>query len=81
LALSSAEPFPKVVSEAVVEEETYKKCSGPDGKKYIRSKQTNIVYNLDIYIAKEELVPVGKWVNNMVVFNNDDDSDSELEEE
>jgi hypothetical protein len=120
LALSSAEPLPKVedlalsslpkvVSEAVVEEdlaphpllekveqnclddlappfpkveeETYKKCTGPDGKKYIRSKQTNIVYNLDIYIAKEELVPVGKWVNNMVVFNYDDDSDSELEEE
>jgi hypothetical protein len=78
LALSS---LPKVVSEAVVEEETYKKCTGPDGKKYIRSKQTNIVYNLDIYIAKEELVPIGKWVNNMVVFNNDDDSDSELEEE
>jgi hypothetical protein len=73
-----APPFPKVEK---VEEETYKKCSGPDGKKYIRSKQTNIVYNLDIYIAKEELVPIGKWVNNMVVFNNDDDSDSELEEE
>ena len=71
-----APPFPKVE-----EEETYKKCSGPDGKKYIRSKMTNIVYNLDIYIAKEELVPVGKWVNNMVVFNYDDDSDSELEEE
>jgi hypothetical protein len=95
LALSSAEPFatpvpsPKVEEGLAppspkveeVEEETYNKCSGPDGKKYIISKQTNIVYNLDIYIAKEELVPVGKWVNNMVVFNNDDDSDSELEEE
>ena len=65
------------------EEETYKKCTGQDGKKYIRSQQTNIVYDLDIYTAKEELVPVGKWNadTKTIVFNKADDSDSELEDE
>ncbi len=71
--------------EPVVEEveETYKKCTGQDGKKYIRSQQTNIVYDLDIYTAKEELVPVGKWIadSKTIVFNKADDSDSELEDD
>ena len=57
--------------------------SGPDGKKYIRSQQTNVVYDLDIYTAKEELVPIGKWIadSKTIVFNKADDSDSELEDE
>ena len=74
---------PKTKEPVVEEEETYKKCSGPDGKKYIRSQQTNVVYDLDIYTAKEELVPIGKWIadSKTIVFNKADDSDSELEDE
>ena len=76
---SLAPPLEKVEEE----EETYKKCTGQDGKKYIRSQQTNIVYDLDIYTAKEELVPVGKWNadSKNIVFNKADDSDSELEDD
>jgi hypothetical protein len=64
-------------------EETYKKCSGPDGKKYIRSQQTNVVYDFEIYTSTEELVPVGKWVadSKTIVFNKTEDSDSELEDD
>jgi len=76
----------KPVEDEPSEEETYKKCSGPDGKKYIRSQQTNVVYDFDIYTAKEELVSVGKWIadSKTIVFNNDDDSeleDDEIDEE
>ena len=81
-AKEAAKKTPKAVKPAE-EEETYKKCSGPDGKKYIRSQQTNIVYDLDIYNEKEELVPLGKWVadSKTIVFNKADDSDSELEDD
>jgi hypothetical protein len=75
----------KVASKPVevVPEETYKKCSGPDSKKYIRSQETGIVYDLEIYMAKEELVPIGKWIadSKTIVFNKAEDSDSELEDE
>jgi hypothetical protein len=75
LALSCAEPFPKV------EEETYKKCTGANGKKYIRSQQTGIVYDFEVYTNTEELVAVGKWDadSKSIVFQ--EDSDSEDEEE
>jgi hypothetical protein len=66
------------------EQETYKKCTGQDGKKYIRSLNSDIVYDLEIYISKEELVPIGKWVaeTKTITFNKAAcDSDSELEEE
>lgn len=83
-AKEAAKKAPKAKEPVVEEEEeTYKKCTGQDGKKYIRSQQTNIVYDLDIYTAKEELVPVGKWFadSKSIVFNKADDSDSELEDE
>ena len=70
-------------SEPEEVEETYKKFTGPDEKKYIRSQQTDIVYDLDIYMKKEELIPIGKWIaeSKTIVFNKPDDSDSELEDE
>jgi len=68
------------------EEETFKKCGDKvDGKsKYIRSEQSGIVYDLDIYTNTEELVPVGKWdaVNKQIKFSKVEiESDEELEEE
>jgi hypothetical protein len=82
-AATKEKKTPKTKEPVVEEEETYKKCTGQDGKKYIRSQQTNIVYDLDIYTAKEELVPVGKWIadSKSIVFNKADDSDSELEDD
>jgi hypothetical protein len=62
-------------------EETYKKCTGPDNKKYIRSQQTGIVYDFEHYTATEELIPLGRWVNQCVVFNKAVDSDSELSDD
>jgi chemotaxis protein histidine kinase CheA len=83
VATKKAPKAKEPVVEEPSEEETYKKCTGQDGKKYIRSQQTNIVYDLDIYTAKEELVPVGKWIadSKTIVFNKADDSDSELEDD
>ena len=83
VATKKAPKTKEPVVEEPSEEETYKKCTGQDGKKYIRSQQTNIDYDLDIYTAKEELVPVGKWIadSKTIVFNKADDSDSELEDD
>jgi hypothetical protein len=72
------------------EEETFKKCGEKvDGKsKYIRSEQSGIVYDLEIYTKTEDLVPVGKWnaEKKEIVFSkteivSDEESDSELEED
>jgi len=70
-------------SEEPEEEETYKKCGEVDGVKYIRSQQTNIVYDFNKYTESEELHPVGKWnaETKSIIFNKDADSDSELEDD
>jgi len=70
-----------VAVEEEEEEETYRKCSDTAGKKYIRSEQTNIVYDLDVYTESQELLPVGKWVGGVIIIKKTDDSDSELSEE
>ena len=87
------ESKPKAVSKKVEEpeeEETFKKCGDKvDGKsKYIRSEQSGIVYDLDIYTKTEDLVPVGKWnaekkeiVFSKATIESDEESDEELEEE
>jgi chemotaxis protein histidine kinase CheA len=64
------------------EEETYKKCGEVDGVKYIRSQQTNIVYNLNIYKDTEELHAVGKWdaEKKEIIFTNSESSDTEDDE-
>jgi chemotaxis protein histidine kinase CheA len=71
----------KPVAVEEEEEETYRKCSDTTGKKYIRSEQTNIVYDLDTYNETEELCPVGKWVGGLVIINKKEESDSELSDE
>jgi chemotaxis protein histidine kinase CheA len=71
----------KTPAPAEEQEETYKKCG--EGK-YIRSQQTDIVYDFAKYTETEELIPVGKWVNKEVVLNNADDdelSEDEVDEE
>ena len=80
-ALKVAKKVPKEEEkeekEEKEEEETYKKCG--EGK-YIRSQQTGIVYDYAVYTESGELVPVGKWnaEKKEIVFENADDSDSEL---
>jgi len=63
------------------EEETYKKCGEVDGVKYMRSIQTNIVYNFDKYTETEEMHAVGKWENKTIIFDKIADSDSELSDD
>jgi len=69
-------------SSKQAEEETYKKCGEVDGVKYIRSQQTNIVYDLNIYTETEELHAVGKWdaEKKEIIFTNSEDSDTEDDE-
>jgi chemotaxis protein histidine kinase CheA len=71
------------LQEEEEEEESYRKCSDTNGNKYIRSEQTNVVYDLKTYTESEELLPVGKWVGGLVILKktDDSDSDSELSEE
>jgi hypothetical protein len=73
---------PKEEAKSEEPEETYKKCGEVNGKKYIRSQQTGIVYDFDRYTETEELMPVGKWNADKreIIFNNDDE-DSELSDD
>jgi hypothetical protein len=82
------EPKSEANSEPKSEEpeETYKKCGEVNGKKYIRSQQTGIVYDFDKYTETEELYPVGKWnaEKKEIMFTNDEDSemsDDEIDDE
>ena len=85
----AAKKEPKKTTKKVEEseeEETFKKCGDKvDGKsKYIRSEQSGIVYDLDIYTKTEDLVPVGKWdaENKQIKFSKIEiESDEELEED
>jgi len=79
----AAKKTKKVEVEEEKEEETYKKFTGPDNKKYLRSQQTNIVYDFDKYTKTEILVPVGKWVadSQTLIFIKDENSDSELSDD
>jgi hypothetical protein len=86
--LAAKESKPKATKkvEEPEEEETFKKCGEKvDGKsKYIRSEQSGIVYDLEIYTKTEDLVPVGKWnaEKKEIVFSKVEIvSDEELEED
>jgi len=83
LAAKLAAKKTKNVQAEEQEEETYKKITGPDNKKYLRSQQTNIVYDYDEYTKSETLVPVGKWIvdSKTLIFTKDDNSDSELSDD
>ena len=89
LAAEKAEKMKTTSSEEEEEDEeddepkeTYKKCGEVNGKKYIRSNQTGIVYDYDKYISSEELIPVGKWnaEKKEILFDKTGD-DSELSDD
>jgi len=63
--------------------ETYKKFTGPNGKKYLRSSESNNVYDFEVYASSQELELVGKWEadTKTIIFKQDDDSESELSDE
>jgi myo-inositol-hexaphosphate 3-phosphohydrolase len=84
----------KAKAEAKVEEnakeppkETYKKFTGPDGKKYLRSSESNNVYDFEVYSTDGELELVGKWnpTTKTIIFSVHDSepelSDEEIEDE
>jgi hypothetical protein len=50
-----------------------------EGKKYLKSKKTGIIYDYNMYITKQEQVVVGKWSEsaNKIIF---DDAEEEEEE-
>jgi hypothetical protein len=62
--------------------ETYKKFTGPDGKKYLRSSESNNVYDYEVYVSSQELEQVGKWdPNTKTAIFNVDESEPELSDE
>ena len=48
----------KVVAE--VEADVVKKIE-VDGKKYLKSKATGVIYDYEVYVSTSEQVVVGKW--------------------
>jgi hypothetical protein len=54
-----------------------------EGKKYLKSKTTGIVYDYDKYVKEGEQVVVGKWsdATEKIIFDDADDDDEEEEEE
>jgi hypothetical protein len=84
----AAKKAPKASSKkAVVEEQddepdVVKKIEF-EGKKYLKSKKTGIIYDYTEYTKNGEQVVVGKWneVSNKIDFNEDEDEDEEEEEE
>jgi hypothetical protein len=62
------------------EAEVVKKITFND-KKYLLSKKSGVVYDYDIYIAKQEQVVIGKWnaAEQKVEFNSSEESEDEYE--
>jgi hypothetical protein len=55
-----------------------------EGKKYLKSKKSGIVYDYQMYVKTQELVLIGKWnpnTNKIVFEKAEDDSDEESEDE
>ena len=54
-----------------------------DGKKYLLSSSTGLVYDYEEYVNNQEQVVIGKWneTEKSVIFNKAHDSDEEQEEE
>ena len=52
-----------------------------DGKKYLKSKKTGIIYDYKEYTENQEQVVVGKWneAKNKIDFNNSEESEEEYE--
>jgi colicin import membrane protein len=77
------------VAKAVEEEDEQEEDEEPDvvkkiefdGKKYLKSKKTGIVYDYNEYVNNQEQVVVGKWNDktNKIDFEKDDGEESEEE--
>jgi hypothetical protein len=74
----------KKVTKKVIEEEdepeVVKKIT-QDGKKYLKSKNTGVIYDHDKYVSENEQVVVGKWneTTQKIDFTNDEESEEEYE--
>ena len=53
-----------------------------DGKKYLKSKKTGIVYDYKKYVSEGEQIKVGKWneTTNKIDFEDDEESEEEYDE-
>ena len=86
-ALAAAKKEPKVAAKKVVEEDDEEpdvvKKIEVDGKKYLKSKKTGIIYDYNEYVKNSEQVVVGKWneTKNKVDFTKVAESDEESEDE
>ena len=86
-ALAAAKKEPKVAAKKVVEEDDEEpdivKKIEVDGKKYLKSKKTGIIYDYNEYVKNSEQVVVGKWneTKNKVDFAKVAESDEESEDE
>jgi len=70
----------KVIEEEEDEPEVVKKIT-QDGKKYLKSKNTGVIYDHDKYVNENEQVVVGKWneTTQKIDFTNDEESEEEYE--
>ena len=83
----AAKKEPKVVAKKVVEEDEEEpdvvKKIEVDGKKYLKSKKSGIIYDYNEYVKNSEQVVVGKWneTKNKIDFTKVAESDEESEDE
>jgi chemotaxis protein histidine kinase CheA len=50
-----------------------------EGKKYLKSKKTGIIYDYNEYVKNGEQVVIGKWVENKIVFEADEEEEEEYD--
>ena len=50
-----------------------------EGKKYLKSKKTGIIYDYNEYVKNGEQVVVGKWVENKIVFESAEEEEEEYD--
>ena len=76
-------PSPKTEEKKEVQEAEVVKKFEFQGKKYLRSKSSGIVYDYDAYVNKNEQIVIGKWieVSKSVEFQKEEESDEESDEE
>jgi hypothetical protein len=54
-----------------------------EGKKYLKSKKTGIIYDYNVYVKENDQLVVGKWneTTNKIDFTEEDDDDDDEEDE
>ena len=78
-AKKSSKPSKKAAPEPSEEEADVVKKIEFEGKKYLKSKKTNIVYDYNEYTKNQEQVVVGQWneTTNKIDFSNTDEEEEE----